>query len=123
MTSGSINLPNVAGRQPTEERDQPANSNLRVVILCAGSGSDTPPQLPAQCVRAASGYEAAAEILSAPTAALVVDLRILNRGHIRLLEVARQMDTEVLAVGAVLVAAAAALAVAGTPVVPSGKVH
>lgn len=85
-----------------EERDRGMTSDLRVVILCTGNGSVTQDDLPAaQCVTAASGYEAAAEVLSAPTAALVVDLRIVARGHMGLLDVARRMGTEVLAVGAV----------------------
>jgi hypothetical protein len=50
--------------------------------------------------RAPSGYEAAAEILAAPVSALVVDFRAFGASHRRLLEVARQMDVEVLGVGA-----------------------
>ncbi len=50
--------------------------------------------------RAPSGYEAAAEILAAPVSALVVDFRAFGASHRRLLEIARQMDVEVLGVGA-----------------------
>lgn len=49
--------------------------------------------------RTESGYEAAAELLAAPAAALVVDLRLLAGKHLRLLEIARSLDVEVLAVG------------------------
>ncbi len=51
-------------------------------------------------VRVASGYEAAAELLAAPAAALVVDLRLLGGKHLGLLEIARSLAVEVLAVGA-----------------------
>jgi len=49
--------------------------------------------------RTESGYEAAAELLAAPAAALVVDLRLLGGKHLRLLEIARSLGVEVLAVG------------------------
>ena len=52
-------------------------------------------------VLVASAYEAAADILSAPTVALVVDLRSLSRRHVRLLDIAHQMGCEVLAAGTV----------------------
>lgn len=54
-----------------------------------------------ECVRVASAYEAAAEILAASTGVLVVDLRLVRGGHLRLLEIARRMNVEVLAVGTV----------------------
>ncbi|MHC4294786.1 MAG: hypothetical protein ACYSTL_04310 [Planctomycetota bacterium] len=55
----------------------------------------------AKCVRVSTAYEAAAEILAATTAALVIDLRLLPERHLRLLEIARQRKTEILAVGSV----------------------
>ena len=50
-------------------------------------------------LRVPSGYEAAAEILAEPTAALVIDLRALSGRHLRLLEVARAAGVEMLLVG------------------------
>jgi hypothetical protein len=71
-----------------------------VVVLCPASPRR--PEVPdLQWIPASSSYEAAAEILSAPTVALVVDLTILSKGHLKLLDVARQMATEVLAIGAI----------------------
>ena len=58
------------------------------------------PELPVELVRVDSPYEAAAEVLSAPAVALVVDLRLLTPRHLRLLAVARRMEVEMLAVGA-----------------------
>ncbi len=54
-----------------------------------------------ECVRVASAYEATAEILAASTGVLVVDLRLVRGRHLRLLEIARRMNVEVLAVGTV----------------------
>jgi len=51
-------------------------------------------------VRVSSAYEAAAEILADPPAALVLDLRALTGRHVRLLEIARERHVEMLAVGA-----------------------
>lgn len=52
-------------------------------------------------VRVGGAYEAAAELLAAPAAALVVDLRLLLPRHVRLLEVARGLEAAILAVGVV----------------------
>lgn len=88
--------------------DQPAGDArggetpaLRVVVLASDAGALAQCPTPLQCIRVASPYEAAAEILAAPTAALVVDLRLVAGRHLRLLEIARQMEVELLAVGAV----------------------
>jgi hypothetical protein len=51
------------------------------------------------CLRVSSPYEAAAELLVEPTGVLVVDLRMLDRRHLRLLEIARRQGTEVLGTG------------------------
>jgi len=84
-----------------EDRNPPVKPELRVVALCPGV-SDWRSQAPdLQWIPVSSSYEAAAEILSAPTEAIVVDLTILSKGHMKLLDVARQMGTEVLAVGAI----------------------
>lgn len=50
-------------------------------------------------MRAPSAYEAAAEILANYVEVLVVDLSLLGRRHQKLLEIARDMETHVLAVG------------------------
>ena len=52
-----------------------------------------------RCVTVETGYEAAAELLSEPASALVVDLSILTARHARLLEIARGQNVEVLGVG------------------------
>ncbi len=75
----------------------------RVVILCreiAGREIGAVPDDIA-CVRVHTAYEAAAELLAEPAAAVVVELGALTRRHLRLLEIARQTGTEMLGVGAV----------------------
>src|ERR1035437_4260581 len=57
------------------------------------------PDSPARCVVVPCAYEAAAELLAAPTLALVIDLRALGRRHLRLLDIARQLGVEILASG------------------------
>ena len=52
-------------------------------------------------VRTASGYEAAVEILKAPTAALAADLACIPSAHVRLLDVAARMDVPVVLFGTV----------------------
>lgn len=70
----------------------------RVVVLsrdeafCASAGT-------AQFLRVGNAYEAVAELLAAPCAALVIDLRTLNLRHVRLLEIARDSGAEILACG------------------------
>ena len=57
-------------------------------------------KLPAvRWVRAPGAYEAAAELMSAPALALVLDLRAMSLRHLRLLGIAREMDVEILALG------------------------
>jgi hypothetical protein len=62
--------------------------------LCAEAGGGV-----GRVVRVASPYEAAAELLAAPAAALLIDLRALPVRHLRLLEIARDLSVEVLAFG------------------------
>ena len=82
--------------------DGESAGRVRVVILSSAAFGDGEPDIPGvECVRAAGSYEAAAELLAAPAAALVVDLWRLTGRHIRLLEIARRMEVEVLAVGAI----------------------
>jgi len=50
-----------------------------------------------RAVRVASGYEAAAEILASPVAALLIDLRAMGDIHRRLLELAERMEVETFA--------------------------
>ena len=52
-----------------------------------------------ECVVVGSAYEAAAELLAAPTIALIMDLRLLPVGHLKLLEIARQLGMEMFGVG------------------------
>jgi hypothetical protein len=59
-----------------------------------------PPGGPAmECVTVGSPYEAAAELIAAPAAAIVIDLRLMGPRHLRLLQIARQRGVEILAVG------------------------
>ncbi len=53
-----------------------------------------------RCIRVASAYEAAAELLAAPAVAMIVDLRLITGEHVRLIELAREMEVAILAVGA-----------------------
>jgi len=71
--------------------------------LGSGSGScsgikDLRPAL--ECVRVASAYEAAAELLAGPVEALVIELRLLRTCHLRLIEIARRAGAKVWGVGA-----------------------
>ncbi len=52
-------------------------------------------------VRVGSGYEAAAELLSGPVSALLVDLSILTPAHAGLLKLAAGLDVPVVAFGTV----------------------
>ena len=54
-----------------------------------------------ECVPVGSAYEAAAELISAPVAALVIDLRLFGPRHLRLLQIARELSVEMLAVGGI----------------------
>ena len=68
---------------------------LTKATATAGSGAAR-----VQVIRVESPYQAAAEILAQPTEALVVDFRLLRAPHLRLLEIARELDIAVLGVGA-----------------------
>lgn len=50
-------------------------------------------------VAVSNAYQAAAELLSGPVAALIVDLNLLTRRHMRLLDIARQAGAEILIFG------------------------
>jgi len=51
------------------------------------------------CVRVASGYEAAAELLAEPAGGLVIDFRAMAGRHVKLLDIARQLHVAVLGLG------------------------
>lgn len=70
----------------------------RTVLLAREGGAVG--AMPEGCVRVSSPYEAAAELLCAPTAVLVVELWLLSRRHLPLLALAREMEVDVLGVGA-----------------------
>jgi len=80
----------------------PRRPGIRIVALGGGVGC-APGEVrrDVQCIAVTNPYEAASEILALPTAGLVLDLRSLSHADLGLLAIARQMDTEVLAVGAV----------------------
>lgn len=72
----------------------------RVVILsrkAQAPDAGIPAGLEAVC--AGGAYEAAAELLAAPTAALVLDLAMLRERHLGLLRLARQTGAAVIAFG------------------------
>ena len=85
----------MAGRDPTSpplravvlSRDPILGA--RVLPLCADGW---------RAARVESGYEAAAEILSAPVAVLLIDLRALNGPHRGLLALARRMEVRMAAI-------------------------
>ena len=81
-----------------------ASEMLRVVILShrAELARSVLKDLPTdrlECVRVCSPYEAAAELLAAPSLALLIDLRMMGLKHVRLIEIARQMKVRMLGVG------------------------
>jgi len=86
-----------------EGRETPAG-RLRVVVLSRDSAlASRLADLcapPVAVVRVASGYEAGAEILAAPVAAMVIDFRSMDPAHARLLDMARETGVEMLGVGA-----------------------
>jgi len=53
----------------------------------------------ARCRQCTSAYEAAAELLAEPAAALVIDLRCLATGNLRLVQAARKQGVAILAFG------------------------
>jgi len=52
-----------------------------------------------ECVCVAGAYEVAAEVLAAPTDAVVLDMSLLTSAQVGLLEVVRTMDIPILAFG------------------------
>jgi len=71
------------------------------LALLAPGGCLPETDIPAEVVRAESGYEAAAELLSAPVAALVVHLGRITPAHVRLLDLAAELEVPVLAFGTI----------------------
>jgi len=72
-----------------------------VVALLGASAAS--PELPetAELVRVGSGYEAAAELLVGPAAALVVDLGRITAPHVRLLELAGKLAVPIVGFGTI----------------------
>lgn len=71
------------------------------VIALLGAGADLPAVGPEiHFVRAASGYEAAAELLLAPASAMLVDLSRITPTHVALLDLAARLEVPVVAFGA-----------------------
>jgi len=66
-------------------------------VARAAQSQDTASQY--GCLRVTSPYETAAELLAEHPLALVIDMRCLTPGDLPLLEMARQRDIEILAVG------------------------
>ncbi len=85
------------------EVNYPVMTSCRIVSYCMDSphiksvlgGNDK-----VDVIYARSGYEAAAEILAAPAAAIVLKLEILSKRHVGLLNIARRMGLEIIGVGA-----------------------
>ncbi len=82
------------------------NTCVRVVVV-SSDGLLTPQEQArlsaagVACEQVTSPYEAAAALLAAPATAVAVDLPVLNRGHLRMLEMARKLGVSVLATGAI----------------------
>lgn len=94
------------------EGSKASGNGVRVVILSRGFPAVglRPEDLRAaglRCVRVSSAYEAAAELLAEPSAALVIELGLLHGPHTRLLEIARDLDVEMLALGTLAAGASA----------------
>lgn len=85
-----------------DDRAENPSRGARVVVLSQDSSLAWSADGPGagSFARVTSGYEAAAELLAAPTAALVVDLGLLGGKHLGLIEIARSLAVEVFAVGA-----------------------
>jgi len=84
-----------------DSENSPAR-DVRIVVLSQDASLAWPTAAPGEPVAFAhtsSGYEAAAELLAAPTTALVIDLRFLAGRHLKLLEVARDLGVAVFGVG------------------------
>ncbi len=76
-------------------------TDRRVVVLIARGGDPLPRTVPGvEPVRVPTAYEAFAEVLAAPTDALVVDLGALAARHGRLIARVRELGVEIFAVGA-----------------------
>ncbi len=102
MTRRETDRSDAEGGSQTPKRSSDTLADARVVVLCGPRAEGLPPELKSvQTVYVPTAYEAAAEILVAPTVALVADLRLVGRRHLRLLAIARQMGVEVFAVGVV----------------------
>ena len=71
-----------------------------IALLPAGAAD----RLSMNLVRVGSGYEAAAELLSGPVSALLVDLGMLQAAHAGLLKLATGLNVPVVAFGTVSVA-------------------
>ena len=56
--------------------------------------------VPFRCAVFSSAYQAAAELLARPVAALVMELGLIGRRHVQLLELARGLNVPMLGVGA-----------------------
>jgi len=87
------------------DRDMASTPRPRVVILSREGAAITSMLADVQprprCSVVATAYEAAAELLARPAAAIVIDMRAISRRHIRLLVIARQLEVEMLALGAI----------------------
>jgi hypothetical protein len=80
------------------------NPAQRVVILSPDGALRAAlgrPPGEAECIPVASPYEAAAELIAAPALAIVIDLRLMGPGHLRLLQIARERGVEMLAMGGI----------------------
>ncbi len=73
----------------------------RVIALLPAAAAGPEAHSTIELVRVRSGYEAAAEMLSAPTAALLVDLGRIGPTHLPLLALARKLEMPVVAFGTI----------------------
>lgn len=82
--------------------DADAASRARRVVALLPAGADPPEVHPdVEVVSVNSGYEAAAELLTGPAAALAVDLGRITASHVPLLDLADRLSVPVVGFGTI----------------------
>lgn len=84
-------------------RGRKSQNGRRVVVFSRELRPAELPGLPdgLKYVHVPSAYEAAAEVLAAPTTALIVDLDDLSPPHLMLLDISRKLGLELLGIGGI----------------------
>ncbi len=97
MNGSSYNQPVNEGSTYPCGRDVHGSDTTRVVVLCGTHAQILTGEQ--GIIRVHSAYEAAAELLIAPADAMVIELACLQAPHLKLLELARSKNIEILGVG------------------------